>query len=59
MAVRILYVTIIFAGTFFVNGCAISRGQVSLTVPASDKLAAPNGMQIHIRSPHQRGKSTV
>ena len=50
MAVRILYVIIIFVGSFVLNGCATSRGQVSLTVPASDKVTAPNGMQIHVRS---------
>ena len=45
-----VFVSMLFAGAFLLNGCATSRGLVSLTTPTSEKVAATNGMEIYIRS---------
>ena len=45
-----VFVIALFAGAFLLNGCATSRGLVSLTTPTSDNVAPGNGMEIYIRS---------
>jgi hypothetical protein len=45
-----VFIIVLFASVFLLNGCATSRGLVSLTTPTSDKAAPSNGMEIYIRS---------
>lgn len=45
-----VFVRVLLAGVFLLNGCATSRGLVSITTPTSDKVASGNGMEIYIRS---------
>jgi hypothetical protein len=46
---KLVAIAIIFSASFL-TGCATSRGLVSLTVPASDKIESPNGIEIYIHS---------
>lgn len=50
MSAKRVFAIVLFAGGFLLNGCATSRGLVSLIIPTSDKVAPSNGSEIYIRS---------
>ena len=47
--IRIFTIALVF-GACFLNGCATSRGVVSLATPTSDKLTTSKGIEIYIHS---------
>jgi Uncharacterized lipoprotein len=47
--IRIVTIALVF-GACFLNGCATSRGVVSLATPTSDKLTTSKGIEIYIHS---------
>lgn len=47
--IRIVTIALV-SGACFVNGCATSRGVVSLATPTSDKLMTSKGIEIYIHS---------
>ena len=47
--IRIFTIALV-SGACFLNGCATSRGIVSLATPTSDKFATSKGIEIYIQS---------
>ena len=47
--IRIFTIALV-SGACFLNGCATSRGVVSLATPTSDKFATSKGIEIYIQS---------
>jgi hypothetical protein len=45
-----IFTIALLSGACFLNGCATSRGAVSLVTPTSDKLTTSNGIEIYIHS---------